>query len=561
MSTVIAEKLVLCRYSRSEILQESILHECPLQLTSSQHSVCPCKHRRKHVTQYDLRVIECLFPRTYRGEEIHHPEKFRAAILKSMSKPSQSKGPSMSTAVANPPKNNGQSTKTAAPQTGRESARGIWLGVPIPIIGVCGEKWTGKTLFAASIDPQHTLMLDLEDSSASYNGIPFARRISLYEEMLAKYGRVPTPLECFKWFQATIEALQPCEFTVLAVDPITDIEQGMVDWVYAHPEHFGHTKAQYDKAAGIMWGDVKSYWKMLLGIVATKVETLVFTAHMGAVWKGNSPVEGKRKAKGKETLFELASLYLQLERPLDEHGKQSDKPSARVLKSRLALSEFVDGEIVHKPILPPYLKVATPRSIREYIKSPPNYAKLKASEVAPPEQMTEDDRLLIKAGIAENERAAAEANLSRLEQLKRAAEEQARMKREREAQQEANAAQVNAAAPAGLAHGGASSTPGMEAPSRSVVTSSGTVLPASHEALSEIQECSDRAVLRELQAKIKDLFAALQLAPAKIAEIVEKRGVKTVEALNLQQAEELRGKLQDILNKRAAAAKSQTVPF
>jgi hypothetical protein len=417
---------------------------------------------------------------------------------------------------------------------------GLWCGIPIPVIGVTGEKWSGKTLFVSSIDPEHTLMLDLEDSSASYNSIPFDKRLSLYEQMLSKFGRVPTPLECFIWFRETIEGIKPGQFRILSVDPITDIEQGMVDWVYSNPQHFGHSKAQYDKAAGIMWGDVKSYWKMLLGIVATKVETFAFTAHMGAVWKGNSPIEGKRKAKGKETLFELASLYLQLERPLDEAGKQPDKPSARVLKSRLAISQFVDGEIVHKPILPPYLKVATPKSIREYIRNPPDYAKLKKSEVAPPEQMTEDDRLLIKAGIAENERAAAEANLSRLEQMKRAAEEQARMKRERDAAQEANAAKVDAVPPKA---------------EETITTSTGTVLPASHEVLADIQECGDHAKLKELHAKVKDLFAALQTAPDKIFGILGKRGVKTVEELDLSQAEELRGKLQEVINERTAKSK------
>lgn len=556
--------LTLCKFSRSEILASSVLLTCPLKLNSSQSKSCPCKRRKYHVGAYDLRVIECLYPNTYRGQMIREPEKFRESVIaqapvskssmSSNTKPGESK---MSTSVADPPKN-GASTKSTTPAKEKPAQSttaaasptnnpGLWCGIEIPIIGVSGEKGEGKTLFASSIDPENTAMCDLEDSSASYN-LPFAKRWSLYEEMLKKFNRVPTPLECFEWFRNLItDEIKPGQFRVLAVDPITDIEQGMVDWVQANPEKFGHTKNQYEKAAGIMWGDVKSYWKMLLGIVATKVETFVFTAHMGAVWKGNQPVDGKRKAKGKETLFELASLYLQVERPIDAQGKRPDKPSARVLKSRLAVSKVVDGEVSHVPILPPYLQVATPKRIREYIKNPPNYAKLKESEIAPPEQMSDDDRLLIQAQIAEDKRVEAEANLSRMEQMKRAAEEQTRLKKEREAQQQANAAASDVNIPDG----------------ETITTATGTVLPKSHEALAGIQEAGDRQALKQMHARVKDLCSALQMSPAKIDEMLAKRGAKTIDGLNLAQAEEIRGKLQLVINKRTEAAKSgmEAAPF
>lgn len=547
------ESLSLCRYSRSEVLASQILQACPIGLTSSQHGACPCKQRKYKVgPNRDLRVIQCLFPKTYRGDVIDDPDRFRSEIAARASMNGGAKN--MSTAVADPPNAAGAKAKEGASKDGdgansQAANPGLWCGIEIPIIGVCGEKWQGKTLFVASIDPEHTAMVDLEGSSATYSSIPFARRWDLYDEMMTKHKRVPTPLECFEWFRDLIEAIKPGDFRVLAVDPITDIEQGMVDWVQKHPEHFGHTKNQYENAMGIMWGDVKSYWKMLLGIVATKVETFAFTAHMGAVWKGKQPVEGKRKAKGKETLYELASLYLQVERPLDAEGKQPDKPSARVLKSRLALSAFVDGEITHKPILPPYLKVATPKAIREYIKSPPDYAKLKKSEIAPPEKLSDEDKLLIEASIAEDQRAAAEANLSRMERMQKAAEEQARLKREREAQQEANAAKADAAAAV---------TNSNEASNGTITTETGTVLPKSHEPLAGIQEAGDRADLKALHAKVKDLCAALQMPPQKIADMLAKRGVKTVEELTLAQAEEVRGKLQLVVNERSAKAKAKS---
>ena len=452
----------------------------------------------------------------------------------------------MSTTVADPPANG--TAKAAKPAeksqaNSPENNPGLWCGISIPIIGVCGEKGEGKTLFAGSIDPEHTLMCDLEGSSDSYN-LPFARRWNLYDEMLQKHGRVPTPLECFEDFRTLVtNDIKRGQFTVLAVDPITDIEQGMVDWVYANPDHFGHSKAQYDKAAGIMWGDVKSYWKMLLGIVATKVETLVFTAHMGAVWKGNSPVEGRRKAKGKETLFELASLYLQVERPLDKDGKRPDKPSARVLKSRLAVSSVVDGDVVHQPILPPYLKVATPKAIREYIKNPPNYAKLKKTEIAPPEEMSDDDRLRLQAEIAENQRVAEESKVGRLELMRQAVEQQVALRQQQKAKQAENAAKVEQAA--------------------TVTTSTGTTLPATHEALSDIQEAGDRGKLADLHRAIRELMQYIGMTSEQAKQAIAKRGAEKLADLNAEQAEELRGKLQLVANKRVEAAKADAAkaPF
>lgn len=479
--------MALCRFSRSEILKAHILSACPLTLTSSQHQQCPCKRRRYHVTQYDLRVIECRYPRMWNGVKVEDPGALRERITR------KDKG-TMTTAVAE--------QQTQAPARSRD----IWCGIKVPVLGVAGEKGGGKTLFISSIDPERTAMIDLEDSSASYN-IPFAHRWSLYDEMLKELGRVPKPLECFLWFRNLIEnGIKPDQYTVLAVDPITDIEQGMVDWVRENPEHFGHTKNQYDKAAGIMWGDVKAYWKLLLGIVSTKVETFAFTAHMGAVWKGERPVEGKRKPKGKETLFELASLYLQVERLPDEKGKVSDKPAARVLKSRLALTTIQGGEIAHTPILPPYLKIATPASIRQYIQKPPDYAKLKSSELAPPEKLSDDDKLLIEAEIADNKRASEEAQLSRMEMMKRAAEQQAEQQR--------------------VKHG----------------------LSDAKELLTGVAEAGDNAEKDRLVGEIRAMFSQLNLTGQQMQSILSKRGVVKVDELTLEQAKELRDKLWEKAN-------------
>ena len=318
------------------------------------------------------------------------------------------------------PVDSGQATKSE--QTAEQKAD-LWGGIKIPVLGVCGEKFSGKTLLLASIDPANTCMIDLEDSSESYN-IQFGQRVSLYDEMLKKHGKNATPLQCFEWFSAFVESIPAGKFTVLAVDPISDIESGLVDYVKANPAKFGHTAQQYEKASGLLWMDVKSHWKMMLGILSRKVQTFAFSVHMGNVFKAGAPT-GKRAPKGKETLFELASLYLEVERKPDDKGKIEKKPSAKVLKSRLAISRFVDGELEHFPVLPPRLDVATPAAIRAYIKAPPDYSKLKKSELVAPEHLSEDDKLEIQREIVQTQLEVEQAKLTALELLKQQTDRQA----------------------------------------------------------------------------------------------------------------------------------------
>jgi len=409
------DDLSLCKYSKSRVLWDLVLYSCPLSLNATDAKKCPCK-KRAYLTHNntDLRVNSCLFPATWRGDKIRDPDRFRAA-LDAKKKKGKDKMAETGTQVIE--------TKSVEPAEHLP----LWGGTKIPIIGVSGEKGSGKTLFLSSIRPQSTLMIDLEDSSASYN-IPFAKRISLYDEMAEKNITViPKPLEMFIWFRDIITNVEPGLYDNLSADPLSDIESGLVDWVKENPAEFGHTANQYEKAAGILWGDVKSYWKILLGMVSAKFQTFSFSTHMGAVWKGSAPVPGKRKPKGKDTLMELASLYLLLERKPDANGKVPEKPTAIVLKSRLAVTEIdKDGEVSHHPILPPNLPVATPAAIRAYIKSPPNYKKLKKGELlAPEEVLSEDEKLLLQHEIAESEKETAEIQLSRLERMQDGAKAQA----------------------------------------------------------------------------------------------------------------------------------------
>ena len=517
-------KLSLCTFSKSSILQSSILNSCPLNLNKNQSQTCECRRRVNHVPPCDLRVLSCTFPNRWDGKPLSN---FASGESKSW----LNEGVKKMSAVATEA---GVEKIDKQENSAGQKGGGIWGGTKIPIIGVTGEKFSGKTLFLASIDPDRTCMIDLEDSSESYN-IQFAKRISLYDEMLKKFGRAATPVESYVWFMDLIEGLKPGEFSVLAVDPYSDIQAGLVDWVKANPTKFGHTANQYEKASGLLWSDVKQHCKMMLGILSRKVETFAFSTHMGSVWKGGAPTE-KRKAKGLDTLFELASLYLELERRPDDKGKVDKKPAGKVLKSRLAISRMVDGELEHFPILPPRLPVATPAAIRDYIKNPPDYAKLKKGELVEKEVLSDDEKLVIQAEVANVQLEIEQAKLSQMEMLKLSAEKQDELRRRQAA------AKAAAMKPEGAnGHVKAAAVESTSAQSEPVTEKSTVrdridkVLGPEPNPLEPVTE--DGPTVHEI---IESQKKQLGITEAQWAGILGKRNVKTTAELTKEQAEEIR---------------------
>lgn len=282
----------------------------------------------------------------------------------------------------------------------------LWK-IPIPILGLTGEHESGKSWFGISIcrDPKRVRAYDLEMSLDSYASLGFDH-VQVPRFLLTKYPKGYSPLQLWEWWLNDVSNLEAGKFDVILVDPITDLERGLTDWVQNNPTHFGHTSGQYAKMSGIMWGDVKDYWKLILtGRVATKCQTFAFTSHMGEVFnKGDNKPTGERKAKGKETLEEITTLYLQMERKKDKLGNRPTVPSAIVLKSRLSQMKMTETGPQIKPILPPRLPVATPNAVRHYMDTPADYSGLAISERAPDKVMTDDERLMLQVRKAEAER-------------------------------------------------------------------------------------------------------------------------------------------------------------
>lgn len=284
-------------------------------------------------------------------------------------------------------------------------------GTPLKIrtMAATGDFGTGKTLLGAMIDPWRTLLLDIESSGTTLN-LPFKRHSVLYDELEVGQGRqIPTPEEAFVWWRDSILSIEPGEFTVVMTDPINEIQAGCYDYVYNHPELFGRTKGQYDKMTAMVWGDVKTYLDQLIGQLSRKIETFYYTLHLGQKWVAGKPVEGLKgkRAKGSDVFRKMADLLFVLDRPVDPAtGKQADKPrgvcAGPIGKSRLSHADPMTGKI--QPILPPSVTGLDPAKIRQYISSPPDYARLKKDEKVQVQEMTEDDRLEVRREIAEAER-------------------------------------------------------------------------------------------------------------------------------------------------------------
>lgn len=280
----------------------------------------------------------------------------------------------------------------------------------IEVIGVTGEYSSGKTLFGLTIDPKNTLYYDYEKSGGTYDGLGVTR-VDVPDELHRKHPKGFKPIDAFSWWYQHIKTIEANQYSVIMCDPISDIEEGAVEWVKGRYKEFGFQSAEnFQKTGGIFWAKVKAEWKRILADIAARCQTFVFSTHLKDVWVGNKST-GKRVPKGKSTLMELASLYLFMEREADKNGKVPLIPAATVLKTRLADTTMSEGGVVITPTLPPRLPQATPDAIRKYIITPPNYDKLKTGEKVLAKTMTDDAKLLLQAEIAQDTRAAQEAAL------------------------------------------------------------------------------------------------------------------------------------------------------
>lgn len=287
---------------------------------------------------------------------------------------------------------------------------GLWEPYRIPIIGLAGEPDSGKTMWGlmASPDcldfsvPPPTLVWDTEGSSISYVDILNFNRVDLAKESASRKGGKHSNLDMFLQWKEEIAQLESGKYQVSMLDTIGEIEDGLQTYVRMHPGEFGYTSTQFIKMDSLVWTAMKAEWKRLLMGVALKCESVILTTHMMYKWIGKRATE-HRIPKGKETIKHVTSLYLILSRTLKPRARQLPTyPSASYGKSRLLRVNPVTGQL--EPLLPPYIVNASPDGIREYLKTPPDFNNLKPEEQAKPKQeLSDDDKLFIRAGIADDE--------------------------------------------------------------------------------------------------------------------------------------------------------------
>ena len=241
----------------------------------------------------------------------------------------------------------------------------------IDVFGITGPIWSGKTLFGLTIAPEETLCFDLEKSSGAYNYLPF-KRVDWPTELVKKFPGGHGPRDSYEYWKQQVMRIPEGKYSVIMVDPADDLEVGLAEYVKSQCKQHGfQTPEKFTSMAGVFWGVVREEWKSVLTNLASRCQTFVFTTHMRRVWVGNSPTN-RWEPKGKSTLTELATIYLELERG----GGPCDSPSARVRKCRVSTGVKTPEGWRITNILPERMPEATPDALRRYILNPPNPATM-----------------------------------------------------------------------------------------------------------------------------------------------------------------------------------------
>lgn len=283
----------------------------------------------------------------------------------------------------------------------------------LPIIWLMGKREVGKSSFVATIDPvrpgnkSRTLITDLE---MSYNTIRTQVPldvINIREETFKRIGKEYTFKDLFLTWKDIVLDVEAGQYTVLGVDPVSDLFQGAFQFVGENAYLFGKTPQRYNGEMGnkAQWGDTALYWKQLSLELAQRYETTVFVSHLKDVFKNNVRT-GQQAARGSD-FSEVASLVLWLNR-------EGSNFEAIVMKSRLSWYDWGDEkenrsrpilrELLPRRLVPEYSGQPYPELIYNYMASPQSdYGELDIVKEDPTiEKISIEEQQQINLQLSEN---------------------------------------------------------------------------------------------------------------------------------------------------------------
>lgn len=289
---------------------------------------------------------------------------------------------------------------------------------PIPFIWAYGARGAGKSTLASMIHPAApgeratTLYFDLEmgnTSRANQMAMQYCDLISLAAQMFPDGYR---PIQIFEIWWSIISQLPPGLFSITVIDPISELEEGLKEYVETNYSDFKRGPGEYTKNRSAFWDDVKTLLKTILTDVATRVQTVVGISHLRVAWEGNRPSpSGRMEPKGLKVWEELASIALWLDRIPNQRA-----PRARVDKCRIdrlnwsKQDEFGTPEIL--PMLPPTMPVCDIPTIKRMMATPvTSFSQEEMTELDLAEaRLSDGQRMVLEAEIAAGRRAELEVS-------------------------------------------------------------------------------------------------------------------------------------------------------
>jgi hypothetical protein len=297
-----------------------------------------------------------------------------------------------------------------------------------PIVVVTGPYGCGKSTFALSTGAEmsRTTVYDFEKSQESFEKQLHFDYHDVAAMMNAKYPTGYPMQSLYQEIVTSIDAIPTGKFDILILDNASPLEEAHAAEIDKNPTKYGLTANQINSSGGLKWGSVKNLYFQNIIRWSSKFSMIFIIVQLADKWSGNSPVKDEfgntvQKPKGKETLDMLSSLFVWLE------PGPGGVPAANVVKCRIDKKIYVPdpstekdipevylntlgGEpgVVSIPVLPLRLPKCRWKEIREYMRKPADLFNPAPGEALSKKAMSDDDRLRVRAQIAQNEAAIAE---------------------------------------------------------------------------------------------------------------------------------------------------------